>query len=638
MISFGDEVAGDGSTYTITGAAESDNGFYQCRAVSSAMKKLSKSAEVIVRGNHTCIDNFFFEAKHLYNHNFSSTIYLRLTFNFIIAADGEDTCADEPLPDMLYLESNCTALVDGEEVTAFDIGVCAGSTCSFKDGSDSTGMCCEMKTSDIITVNCDTFSYNISRILTCGCGECLDAVDVEVSGYAKLVNADDPNTHINPNKTLKFYVGSNEFRTEEDGFFRAIVTAVDDRIVLQFRGGIREGYIPNIATILLKSGTDSYETLVLLQILPRNITLNPTVDNVLVFGTSGGMSPMANLTIPANSMTLEDGTLLDASMTVLAFATFADPRLDDGLALAPGEFTTTDSDGVLQNIITGGVLGLQLYVEGTEQIVILPGNVEFDLDLSQSDGGLSTWRLNQGQGDWDSPVGGDNGRRKKRQTGGGSTSTSFPSDGPARYINYDRVDASSRCYVRVYVFRDANCTIPAQHISVCIYTKNFDGTNTVAKTIGYTDSSGVTCIFVPCGRQHEILLNSQFEYQTSDTHSLPALFDFTNRLNKRVNFISPLISDASVVSGDGPVYGSPGACSKHDGHDYHFKFFFTNYPKPGKLTPTEPQPGLPNSWYPESATSPERKACMIKVRVDVSGIIITKSSSTMTVTMFVNTI
>ena len=50
MISFGDEVAGDGSSFTITGLAESDNGFYQCRAVSSAMKKFSKSAEVIVRG------------------------------------------------------------------------------------------------------------------------------------------------------------------------------------------------------------------------------------------------------------------------------------------------------------------------------------------------------------------------------------------------------------------------------------------------------------------------------------------------------------------------------------------------------------------------------------------------------------
>ena len=50
MISFGDEVAGDGSAFTITGLAESDNGFYQCRAVSSAMKKFSKSAEVIVRG------------------------------------------------------------------------------------------------------------------------------------------------------------------------------------------------------------------------------------------------------------------------------------------------------------------------------------------------------------------------------------------------------------------------------------------------------------------------------------------------------------------------------------------------------------------------------------------------------------
>ena len=59
MISFGDEVAGDGFSFTITGAAESDNGFYQCRAVSSAMKKFSKAAEVIVRGNSTKIMYLF---------------------------------------------------------------------------------------------------------------------------------------------------------------------------------------------------------------------------------------------------------------------------------------------------------------------------------------------------------------------------------------------------------------------------------------------------------------------------------------------------------------------------------------------------------------------------------------------------
>ena len=524
---------------------------------------------------------------------------------------------------MVYLEIGCTAIVDGEDVTAFDIGVCAGSTCSFKDGSDSTGMCCEMKTSDIITVNCNTFSYNISRILTCGCGECADAVDVEVSGYTRFVNADDTNTHINPNKQIVFFVGSHIYRTADDGSFKAIVAAVDDRIVLQFRGGVAEDYIPNIATILLESGKSSYETLILLQILPDPIELDPTVENVLMFGTSGGMSPMANLTIPANSMTFENGQLLDGTITVLAYPTFDDPRLDDGLALAPGEFTTVDSDGVFQNFITGGVLGLHMFDQGTGQIVILPGNVEFDLDLSQSAGGLSTWRLNQRQGNWDdpTPVGGGGGRRKKRQAGGGSTSTSFPLDGPVSKINYDRVDASRRCYVRVYVFRDSNCTLPVENMQVCIYTKDFDGSKTVAKTVGYTDSTGAACVFVPCDRQHEILLNSHFIHETSDTHKLPALFDFTNILNKRVRFVSPPITNASVVSGDGPVYSSTTACRRDDGENYHFKFFFTDYPKPGKLTPTEPQPGLPNSWYPEPVTSIWRKACVVRVRVDVSIII-----------------
>ena len=519
-----------------------------------------------------------------------------------------DTCDETPSVRMFYLGS-CTAVIRGEVVTSVDIGACSGTTCTFSDRSrDSEGMCCEMKTSDEILVNCHTFTYPISQILSCGCAECADDNTVTVSGAVRFVGRDGAKP---PGKKLKFYVGTSSHFTKEDGSFSLVTSTNADTLVLQFRGDLQEGYAPNLMTVRLQPEINGYEVLVLLKLMLTAVDLDPSQVHVLTYGDSAGMSAMAEVTIPANSMILLTGELLDSTNVVSAYLTFSDPRLDTGLSLAPGEFTTTDGDGILRNLVTGGVFGLHLILKDTGETVILLGEVNVEVSEDQEADGLSSWRLHPSTGTWYDPV--------IFQDEGATLSavTSF-SSGSIKAVNIDYIDTNARCWAKVFVSINSDGKIPAPNVRICAYSRDINTTTEVAKTVTFTGVDGKACIQIPCGKEHEILVTNVNDYTTSDAHKLPEGFTFSNILNRRVSFTSPAISDSSVTSGDGPVHSSQSACHSANGWDYHFKFFFSNHPKPGHLIPTEPRPGLPDSWYPEPMASPERTACMVRVRIDVS--------------------
>lgn len=597
VISHGDEVAGDSSVFTISGATEADSGTYQCRAVSPLLKKFSRAAQVIVKGS------------------------------------GEDTCSGDLESDMVHLKG-CTASMEGSTVSEFDRGSCAGPACSIR-GEDSTGMCCEMKTSEMISVTCATYTYDTSRILSCGCAPCSDAGDVQLTGVVGLVDADDLQNHMRPTSSISFRIGSKEFLTRVTGDFTIVVKPNDDRLVLIFPRGDAKlptqtwvTYMTNIVTVPLVKSLAEYNVYVLLQIQPDPIILDSTQDQVILFGNTDGMEPLVSLTIPQNSMTLENGDLVSTS--VLAYPTFNDPRVDSGLTLSPGDFTTIDSEGVPLNLQTLGVLGLTLVLESDSSIsVILPGNVQLTLNPSHNDGDMSVWRMNQQEGNWDGAVPvdsvGGGRRRRKRQADSSSTNTSFPL-GEANFLNYDKIDTRNRCWVRVYVYRDSAGTIPMKGATILVYSMlSVMGTNGLTLTLALTDVKGAACVLIPCNSTHEILLNTPYAYQASTAHSLPAGFQFVNTMSgTRVEFDSPAASDPDVTGGDGPVHTRPGAsislsCSNAaTGPDYHFIFSISNFPSPGTLTPTEPSPGTPDSWYTQPADSVNRTACMVRVLVNTT--------------------
>ena len=487
-----------------------------------------------------------------------------------------------------------------------------------------------MKTHQQIQVDCPTLTYHINRILTCGCGECADALDYEVHGAVKMVVADYPGTSSLPGREIVFYVGSQRFTTNSDGTFRFVVVGIDNRIVLQFRGGTEENYIPNIASVLVESGKTTYEILVFLQIYPEPIILDPSREYVLMYGVSEDSSSLVNLTIPANSMALENGTLLSSADAVWAYQTFNDPRVDEELSLAPGEFSCDDSDGILRRMSTHGVLGLHLVLSTTKALVILPGNVEITFDPSADMSGVSFWRLDSNLGNWDDPVTEGGGSRRKRQIRQDENypkvTTSFPASSLTR-INIGDIDEDNRCWVKVYMCDHPTCQSYVANIPVCVLTKSNDNTTTVAKTTSYTDNTGAACVPVPCNREHDIFINTQFSYLASSEQNLPEGFEYTTiKEDTHILFNSPSVDDTSVLGGDGPVHTRPDimssrTCSGSAGEDYSFVFHFNSRPGTSKLTESEPKPGLPNSWYPEPTFSPERVACFVRIRIDVSNLL-----------------
>ena len=544
---------------------------------------------------------------------------------------------------------NCLADIDGEKQKVFDIGVCNHKTCARKNAENQNNatMCCEMKDFDIVRVDCGTCSYNVTRTLSCGCTKCSVRRQFQVSGIVRYADPDSSQVITVPDRQIKFIIGTNEYVTEADGSFREVISVNGDYIVIIFPGD--QVYSSRVESIPLESGINNYETFIALDFLPQPELFDPSDQQVLLFGTGGSvpLDPMLTMTIPPNSITFDNGDPLPQGSIVEAYKMFADPRVEGGLDRAPIQFVAGGSDGFVEPLVSGGVLNLELLLNGTNQVLSLPGNVRIDVDVNQLEPGFSLWLMDEEQGMWSNPVSmsdvTSDGSRKKRQVPEDCNNQTAdipldprPLNSRGRPCNIDTIRRMQReryarcnpgggglgggglvedCFVRVTVYRDHSCDIPASDVSIYVYTKDSDGFRTIGRTVGQTDYSGKACVpLLSCDNEHEIRLNTFLPHEPSDKHVLPSGFNFRNTAKKVI------FQSADVFArrnGDGPVHTNQ-KCGDRNPPDYHFVFSFNNYVKPGRLIASVPAPGLMNSWYQDLAVPSQRIVAMVRVRVDVS--------------------
>ena len=520
---------------------------------------------------------------------------------FTLTDECDTTCNKKPLPKTICLE-HCFAVVDGERENIIDIGTCSGDPCATRSSptSPDSTLCCERETYQIITVECLKFHYNITRTLSCGCSSCSGRPDVQLNGAVRIVNPEQPYDYIIPGRNLTFYIGSLAYSTEPDGSFTEVIMRTRESIVLEFPGGITEGYVAHAETIPTLPGMTDHDILVVLQTLPQPVVFNASVQQTLAFG----MPPVVNMTIPEHAMMMENGDLVEADSIVLAYLTFSNPLLDDGLALAPGSFTTAESDGFTRHLQTAGVLSVYLIDGSTNQTLVLTGDIQLHWDTAHTGDGFSAWRFNQDDGNWDNSVVNKN----------GSAAISL-STKRIRNINLDKLlEQQNRCFIKVVVYSDFDKRYPAEDISVRVYTKDSSGLKTISRHVGHTDSSGVVCLSIECDREHEITLSTVFPYETSGIHNLPRDFIFNNMGHRKVIFKSPPWNNP--MTSNGPIYFCS-SCLGTSEPSYNFAFFLQAYSKRGWLLEALPVPGLVGSWYDDEVSSSDRSAVMVRVRVDV---------------------
>ena len=475
-----------------------------------------------------------------------------------------------------------------------------------------------MKEFDIVRVDCGTYSYNVTRTLSCGCTECSVRRQIQVSGIVRYADPDYPQVITVPDRQIKFLLGLKEYLTEADGSFQEVTSVLGDFVnIFFFRD---EVHSTHVETIPMKSGITNYETFIILELLPQPILIDPSVEKILPFGTGGSLDPMLTMTIPPNSITFDNGDSLPQGSMVEAYQRFADPRIEGGMDRAPIQFVaegSEDTDGFVEPLITGGVLALDLFLQSTNQRVRIPGSLRIDLDISQLAPDFSVWQ--SGEGTWRNPIrlvdvtAADS--RKKRQVDSANQTAEIFIDWTLPWLNIDKPTTPSKCFVRVTVYIDQDCNIPASDVGITIYTKDIDGFRTIGRTIGQTDSSGKACVpLLSCDNEYEIRLNTFLPHGPSDKHVLPSGFNFRNTA-KKVIFQSPDVF--ARRNGDGPVHTNQ-KCGDRNPPDYHFVFSFNNYVKPGRLIASVPAPGLMNSWYQDLAVPTQRIVAMVRVRVDVS--------------------
>ncbi|KAI0210648.1 hypothetical protein LSAT2_004598 [Lamellibrachia satsuma] len=138
-----------GSTLEIRSATLNDSGLYRCQAASTSGKKLSKIAQLQVK------------------------------------EDANDTCDIKPTPLAVTLPAGCYVTVVGKNVTLLDVGKCVSEPCVLRDDK-TRGRCCAPVATEDIEVRCDDTTYNMTRVLSCGCGDCEIGIEVDVTGSVVL--------------------------------------------------------------------------------------------------------------------------------------------------------------------------------------------------------------------------------------------------------------------------------------------------------------------------------------------------------------------------------------------------------------------------------------------------------------------
>ena len=562
----------------------------------------------------------FFTNKQILHFGFAEQKCLKSNLRELLADSEDDSCDSVPRSKVISLPSTCHhTAANNQQETSVNIGYCPSQRCVVKGGQTDDVMCCGELENDQLLVECTEFNYYVSKVKSCGCVQCDVDDDVTISG--QLLFQGDVR-----------YVAVRSMRqgdnTDVQGGFSITGWPDGDVITVEVISGKYDDFMGQLATIQLKDNVKEYFIQIELKRKPSPMTVDASSQSEVSLG-GDNLPEATKLIFPNGSFIKKTGGEIED--TVKVFASFDDPRSEDGLADSPGEFDFEDEEGERQELESYGVVRLTAEDNnGNPVFVSGPMGIQVDterLGISEKEDGqpdAMVWTMNMETGQWENPqplVSETSGRRR-RQSGAATVNFELPQNVP--YINIDKPLLRSRqCYVSVNVYADVNMTEGLAGQRIMSYIKNEDGTLYRGRSSGYTDVDGHTCLPVGCGWVNELIVNPYTGLVATASHHLPTGFPFTNTHNMtRVTFTAPPIED--VVDGSGPVHRyTLNTCYDSTQADYHFQFVLAGGLPTGRLDAVELRPNKTLSWYNGSATE-TRQACYVGVRVLVSGIIFVK--------------
>ena len=442
---------------------------------------------------------------------------------------------------------------------AVNLGKCPNEACRRRGSpGDVDTHCCGVTETQTLTVTCPYIEYEIEQVTECGCTECTANRAKQVStvrGQVYFVKVDDEGNEIltEPTTLIRFTVGATEHSAIAGGSFVLYMEQTMRNLALKFPA--KDNYMTQVVSIDLLDDVDEYTVTVKLPPKPDPVQINPAVENSIKSSWENHGS-VYEIVIPPNSFVDNKGDIVSEDIDV--FVTFMDPTDTNSMALAPGEFSFLDDEGLERPLVTYGVINMAATTKSGNEVQ-QSGDLILEIDgealgLSEEDiADTHLWQIDLDSGGWNNPSPLATSTRLTRKPK--ALQSVIHSGVPL--VNIDRPHWKKPCYVMV---RGGNhFDLPGAGQRFDLHTMPSGDCMCGMKTAKTTNAAGLLCGSVECGNTFEIA--SQSEDMSPGIHKVPSDFIYRNERNGHVIGLAPFEHD--ITDGSGPVHrGDLGTCNK----------------------------------------------------------------------------
>ena len=561
-------------------------------------------------------------------------------------------CNSEPERHLISLPIDCVQ--PDTKRAEFDVATCGQRECSNTPRLDQTSCtdseqefeCCQPVESRIIDLKCQGYMLPVTKVISCGCGQCMKARR-KIVGRVVSVDSGKPLNFVNV-----YYNYTHVTGTDSVGTFSFDVPNQVRRVPLTLKDDYRLHNVMNITVVFnIGDALITYRAIRMKMVpAPQTVDDSTSENRVpLLVGDGNAVTAdqVAELVVAPNSLYTNDGNMYKGSFNITVMT--IDMRNITDVEVAPGDFTAIDVEGNLAELKSYGMFSFD-FVDMSGNPLSLGGTSEIRVNqdlippcTSDEDGTCDTrlWIFNERSGSWEmaSKLRDTEGGRRRRQNGVFRVRGAMDISNNMLY-NIDDIITSEQCWAKVigYNTQDLNPDdlLPNEFTVTSIIEEK--GQNFLRRNNNFANSRNDIGVCVPQACDSTNPDNSRFtSHLTVDYNEyvlLPALSTNpspSNRLDSSdLNKLQYNVLDSNLIikpfaSKDGPIFpgkssGSTGACSRATATEKHLQFHcptcydatcFTvcsSKPNPPSLTP--------RTFYPSlSIDGEEQDYCFIGVRV-----------------------
>ncbi|XP_072031342.1 cartilage intermediate layer protein 1-like [Amphiura filiformis] len=562
------------------------------------------------------------------------------------------SCNSEPGRQMISLPSDCVQ--PDTNRAEYNVGTCGQQECLNASKTDQTScldseqefFCCQ-PVSKIIDLTCNGYTLPVSKVISCGCGECIKQ-NRKIIG--RVVAADSGE----PLGTVPVYYNSTEdTRTSpSEGLFSFVVPSQVRRVALTLKDEFFKRVIDTTVVFEIGDSLVTYHVFRMKRVPVPIMVEDSSVESCLPL-VSDGSEQVAELVLAPNSMYDSDGEMYQGSFNVNVMN--IDMRNVTDAEIAPGDFAAADAEGNLAELKSYGMFAFS-FTDMSDNPLSVGGSsvvrVNQDMIPSCQNGTCDTslWVFNERSGTWEmaSPLRDTTSGRKRRQN---QNDVNGEIDVvPFTWYNIDAFVASERCWAKVaaYTTNELNPTdglLPNNYMVTSIIEERGNSFLRRNSPAAITTNGFGVCVAQGCDSTNPndsrftTHLTASYLENTLTPAAYPNSSPFfsLNKLNPsdfsklQYETMGNQLSMKPYTSNDGPVFDgkysgfSGGACVAATADDIHFQFYCPTCdgddvkcitvnsvaPNPSRLTYQTFYPAL-------SSGSDDQDYCFIGIRVITS--------------------